>query len=92
MVPSFEDLDRNDDMPRLTISLSSATHRALKEASARQGRSMGAIIEESLEFRGVRPIDTARDIVARARAQARLEADEATAVAVRETRLHREGR
>ena len=92
MVPSFEDLDRNDDMPRLTISLSSATHRALKEASARQGRSMGAIIEESLELRGVRRIETARDIVARARAQARLEADEATAVAVRETRLHREGR
>ena len=92
MVPPFKDLDRNDEMPRLTISLSSATHRALKEASARQGRSMGAIIEESLEFRGVRPIDTARDIVARARAQARLEADEATAVAVRETRLHREGR
>ena len=92
MVPPFEDLDRNDEMPRLTISLSSATHRALKEASARQGRSMGTIIEESLELRGVRPIDTARDIVARARAQARLEADEATAVAVRETRLHREGR
>lgn len=91
-MPPFKDLDRNDEMPRLTISLSSATHRALKEASARQGRSMGAIIEESLEFRGVRPIDTARDIVARARAQARLEADEATAVAVRETRLHREGR
>ena len=53
---------------------------------------MGAIIEESLELRGIRPIDTARDIVARARAQARADADEATAVAVRETRLHREGR
>ena len=53
---------------------------------------MGAIIEESLELRGGRPIDTARDIVARARAQARLETDEAAAVAVRETRLHREGR
>ncbi|MDE2943326.1 MAG: ribbon-helix-helix protein, CopG family [Gemmatimonadota bacterium] len=92
MVRSFEDFDPDDDMPRLTISLSDSTHRALKEASARQGRSMGAIIEESLELRGVRPIDTARDIVARARAQARLEADEAAAVAVRETRLHREGR
>ena len=97
MVPPFEDFDPDDDMPRLTISLSSATHRALKEASARQGRSMGAIIEESLELKslelgGVQPIDTARDIVARARAQARLAADEATAVAVRETRLQREGR
>ena len=35
-------------MPGFTISLSARTHRALKEASVRQGRSMGAIIEESL--------------------------------------------
>ncbi len=79
-------------MPRLTISLSARTHRALKEASARQGRSMGAIIEESLELRGVRPINTAREIVAKARGRAALAADEAMAVAVRETGLHREGR
>lgn len=92
MVRSFEDFDPDDNMPRLTIRLSAPTHRALKEVSARQGRSMGAIIEESLKLRGVRPIDTAREIVARARAQARLDPDEATAVAVRETRLHREGR
>lgn len=79
-------------MPRLTIRLSAPTHRALKEASARQGRSMGAIIEESLELRGVRPISTAREIVSRARGRAELTADEAMAVAVRETGLHREGR
>ncbi|WP_428103656.1 CopG family transcriptional regulator [Candidatus Palauibacter sp.] len=79
-------------MPRLTIRLSPRTHRALKEASVRQGRSMGAIIEESLELRGVRPISTAKEIVARARGRAELTADEAMAVAVRETGLHREGR
>lgn len=79
-------------MPRLTISLSARTHRALKEASARQGRSMGAIIEESLELRGVRPISTAKEIVARARGRTELTADEAMAMAVRETALHREGR
>ena len=79
-------------MPRLTISLSARTHRALKEASARQGRSMGAIIEESLELRGVRPISTAREIVARARGRAAMAADEAMALAVRETGQHREGR
>ncbi|MDE2662995.1 MAG: CopG family transcriptional regulator [Gemmatimonadota bacterium] len=79
-------------MPRLTISLSARTHRALKEASARQGRSMGAIIEESLELRGVRPISTAREIVARARGRTELTADDAMALAVRETALHREGR
>ena len=42
-------------MPRLTIRLTDRTHRALKEAAARQGRSMGALIEESLELRGILP-------------------------------------
>ena len=79
-------------MPRLTISLTDRTHRALKEAAARQRRSMGSIIEESLELRGLQTLDTAREIVARARAYSSLNEKEATAVAVKETRLHREGR
>lgn len=78
-------------MPRLTISLTDRTHRALKEAAARQGRSMGSLIEESLELRGILPSDTAQEIVARARASAGLSDDEAMAIAVRETRLHRAG-
>ena len=41
-------------MPRLTITLADRTHRALKKAAARQGRSMSSIIEESLEMRGIR--------------------------------------
>ena len=76
-------------MPRLTISLTDRTHRALKEAAARQGRSMGAIIEESLEFRGILPSETAREVVALARSSSGLSNDEAMAIAVRETRLHR---
>jgi len=79
-------------MPRLTISLTDRTHRALKEAAARQGRSMGAIIEESLELRGILPSDTPRDIVERARSSAGLSNEEAMAIAVRETRRHRAGR
>ncbi len=79
-------------MPRLTISLTDRTHRALKEAAARQQRSMGSIIEESLVLRGLQTYDTAREIVARARAHSRLKDEEATIVAVKETRLHREGR
>ena len=50
---------------------------------------MGAIIEESLEFRGILPSDTARDIVGLARSRAGLSDEEAMAIAVRETRLHR---
>ena len=79
-------------MPRLTISLTDRTHRALKEAAARQHRSMGSIIEESLLLRGLQTYDTAREIVAKARAHSRLNDGAAMAVAVKETQLHREGR
>lgn len=78
-------------MTRLTVTLADQTHRALKEAAARQGRSMAAIIEESLELRGIRPYETARELVLEARANSGLDSDEAMAVAVRETRRHREG-
>lgn len=76
-------------MPRLTISLTDRTRRALKEEAARQGRSMGSLIEESLELTGILRSDTAREIVARARSSAGLDNEDAMAVAVRETRLHR---
>ena len=79
-------------MARLTISLADRTHRALKEAAARQNRSMASIIEESLELRGIRPYDMALEIVARAQANSRLNDDDAMALAVEETRRHRKGR
>ena len=76
-------------MPRITITLTDRAHEALKDASVQQGRSMEAIIEESLEFGGILRFETAREIVARARASAGLSDDEAMAIAVRETRAHR---
>ena len=79
-------------IPRITITLTDRTHRALEEAAARQGRSIGALIEECLELRGILPSDAAREIVARARSSAGLLADEAIAIVARETRLHREAR
>ena len=79
-------------MTRLTITLADRTHRALKEAAARQGRSMASIIEESLEMRGIRPLDTAREIVASVRARSRLDADAVMELAVEETARHRKGR
>ena len=78
-------------MPRLTISLTDRTHRALKEAAARRNCSMGSIIEESLKLRGIQPYDAAEEIVATARARSRLSADQAMALAVEETRRFREG-
>ena len=77
-------------MPRLTICLADRTHRALTEVAARQNRSMGSIIEESLELRGIRPYDTAKEIVARVRANSGLSADDAMVLALEETRRFRD--
>lgn len=76
-------------MSRLTITLDDDLHRALKEAAARQGRTIGEIIEESLQLRGIKPMGSARQLVARARSQARHNEEEATRLAVEETRAHR---
>jgi predicted transcriptional regulator len=73
-------------MSRLTINLDDQIHRALKETAARQNRTIGSIIEESLLLRGIRPVESARELVARARSNSAMNADEATKLAVRETR------
>ena len=79
-------------MIRLTISLAERTHRALKEAAARQNRSMASIIEESLRLRGIQPHESARELVANARRRSKLDADQAMELAVKETRSFRKGR
>jgi predicted transcriptional regulator len=76
-------------MSRLTITLDDELHRALKQAAARQGRSIASIIEESLRLRGIRPQADSRALVARARQDAQLEADKAMELAVKETRAAR---
>lgn len=76
-------------MSRLTITLDDSIHQALKEAAARQGRSIGKIIEEGLVLRGIKPMESARQLVVRARANAALDDDEAIKVAVKETRATR---
>jgi predicted transcriptional regulator len=76
-------------MTRLTITLDDALHQALKEAAARQGRSIGKIIEEGLLLRGIKPMTSARDLVARARQQAGMDEADAIALAMEETCRHR---
>ena len=78
-------------MARLTIDLGDRTHRALKEAAARQKRSMDSIIEESLELRGIQPCGAAREIAAKARGKSGLGTEEAMALAAEETRRFRKG-
>lgn len=77
-------------MSRLTITLDDSIHQALKEAAARQGRSIGKIIEEGLILRGIKPMESARQLVARARDNAACGDDEALNIAVEETRAARQ--
>jgi hypothetical protein len=76
-------------MSRLTITLSDARHRALKEAAAQRGRTIGQLIDESLDFYGIKPRSSALELVRRARAHAGLTEEQAAALAdsvVREVR------
>lgn len=76
-------------MSRLTISLNDEMHQALKEAAARQGRSIGKIIEEGLILRGIKPASTARDLVAKARRSSMISEEDAMNIAVDEVRAER---
>jgi plasmid stability protein len=77
-------------MSRLTITLDDKVHQALKEAAARQGRSIGKIIEESLIVRGIKPMEQARELVAQARENSALSEGDALKLAVEETRSERQ--
>lgn len=76
-------------MARLTISLSDERQRALKEAAASRGRSMGQIIEESLELYGVKTRDEAFDLLEKAGRNAGLNENEAMTVALETQRAVR---
>ena len=76
-------------MSRLTITVDDSLHQALKEAAARQGLSIRRIVEEGLLLRGIKPVQTARQLVARARLQSRLGETEALQLAIEETRAVR---
>jgi len=72
---------------RMTITLSDERHRALKAAAAARDRTIGQLIDESLEFYGIRSESAARDLVAQARGD--LVEGEALDLAVAETRAER---
>ena len=76
-------------MSRLTITLSEARYRALKEASAQRDKTIGQLIDESLDFYGIKSREDARDLVRRARAHAKLDDEQAVSVAEQEVRAVR---
>ncbi len=76
-------------MSRLTITLSDERHQALKEAAAQRGKTIGQLIDESLEFYGIKSRQSAAALVRRARARAALDEVRALAVAQREVDAER---
>lgn len=76
-------------MNRLTITLSESRYRALKEAAARRHKTIGQLVDESLEFYDIKSHDEALDLVRRAHEHSGLSEDEAMTLALQETRAMR---
>ena len=76
-------------MSRLTITLSEARYRALKEASAQRDKTIGQLIDESLEFYGIKTRENARVLVERARRHSGLSEAQVMALAVGEVKSAR---
>ena len=76
-------------MSRLTITISDDRHRALKEASVQRDKTIGQLIEESLEFYGIKTREDARALVQRARRHSGLSETQALALAGKEVKLAR---
>ncbi|MDZ7790575.1 MAG: hypothetical protein U5L08_08810 [Xanthomonadales bacterium] len=79
-------------MVRLTINVSEERQRALKQAAAERGKTMGELVEESLEFYGVKTRQEAAALIRQARESAGLDEDEALARGVEATRAVRRER
>ena len=68
-------------MSRLTITLSESRYRALKDAAAQRDKTIGQLIDESLDFYGIKSREQALDLVRRARARSTLSEPQALALA-----------
>jgi hypothetical protein len=69
-------------MSRLTITLSEPRYRALKEAAAQRDKTIGQLIDESLDFYGIKSREQAQDLVRRARQLSALNDDQSMALAL----------
>lgn len=79
-------------MSRLTITLDEGRYRALKEAAAQRGSTIGQLVEAALDFYGIKSREQAQDLVRRARAASSLDDDAALALAQEEVRAQRSAR
>ena len=76
-------------MSRLTITLSESRYRALKETAAKRDKTMGQLIDESLDFYGIKSRQQASDLVHMARMRSALSEERALKLAQQEQRATR---
>lgn len=76
-------------MSRLTITLSEPRYRALKEAAAQRDKTIGQLIDESLDFYGIKSREQALDLVRQARTRSTLSDAQALTLAQEEVRAVR---
>ncbi|MDD2879128.1 MAG: CopG family transcriptional regulator [Rhodoferax sp.] len=69
-------------MSRLTITLSEPRYRALKEAAAQRDKTIGQLIDESLDFYGIKSREQAQNLVSRARTRSSLSDEQAMSLAL----------
>lgn len=76
-------------MNRLTITLSEPRYRALKEAAAQRDKTMGQLIDESLDFYGIKSREQALALVRQARTRSALSDEQSLTLAQKEVRAVR---
>lgn len=76
-------------MPRTTISLSDERYRALKQAAARRGITITEIVDQALELAGVNTRESVMQMLAEAGRRSGLTEEQATRLAIEETRALR---
>lgn len=76
-------------MRRLTITLSESRYRALKRASVSFGKTMGELIDESLENYGIKIQENVPELLQRARTNSNLTETQAQKLANKHIRANR---
>lgn len=76
-------------MSRLTITLSEPRYRALKEAAVQRDKTIGQLIDESLDFYGIKSRDQTLDLVRLARSRSVLSEEQALTLAQTEVQATR---
>ena len=77
-------------MSRLTITLSEARYKALKEAAVQRDKTIGQLIDESQDFYGIKSLEQAQDLVRKARLSSQLDEALALEITLEEVRTVRQ--